>query len=293
MRINDRSKFYFSVKVSEIMKKLVSPGLLFIFVLLCSFIGIKNAAAGAIITNFDRQGTKVTATVATWTEPKGIPNPCYGWSSCSVGPEVDYATYGIGTLVGSCEAGGCIRAEDLRTTADVARRYMETKHLPFTYTFVIGHPNDSAACAGIAYIREPMYRPYVHGDLFPGSICRAIPPDNFRCTLDIPPYIDHGTLSAREVNGNSASVNGKVSCNYDGQLTLSTLSDSGDNVVHLKDNAVISTVTVNNKNATNGLVLKIRENNPINFKVTSTLSSDGTVTSGSYKGNLLVYVNYS
>ncbi|WP_297203666.1 hypothetical protein [uncultured Pluralibacter sp.] len=275
------------------MKKIVSIGLVIILTWLCSFIGIKNAVAVAVITNFNRQGSSVTATVAAWSEPEGIPNPCYGWQTCMVGPDVSYSRHGIGSLVGSCLAGGCIEARNLKTTADVARQYTYMRQLPFTYTFSIDHPEDDAACAGMVYIDRPVIQAGVHGELFPGATCTAIPPDNFRCTLDIPPYIDHGTLSAREVNGSSASVNGKVSCNYDGQFSISTISDSGDNIVHLKDNSVISAVTINGQNATNGLVIKTMRSRPTNIKVNSVLTSDGTVTSGNYKGNIVIYVNYS
>lgn len=263
------------------------------FILLCSMIISYDAIAGAIITNFHRDGNTVTATVAAWTEPEGIPNPCYRWRYCFVGPDVDYSSWGVGSLVGSCNADGCSDIAHEKTTADVAREYISEHPLPFTYTFLIDHTDDTASCAGMVFIAFPKIGDGIHGEIFPGSVCTPVPPDNYQCNLDIPPYIDHGVLGAGSVNGSSVTVIGKVKCNYDGQVMLSTVSDSGDNIVHLKDNSVISTVTVNGKNAKDGLILETKKNQMLDVRVNSTLTSDGTVTSGSYKGNLLVYVNYN
>lgn len=275
------------------MRYIVMAFFVFILTLLCLFMGIKNASAGAVITNFHRDGNKVTATVAAWSEPGKVPNPCYGWISCYVGPDVTYTKWGTGSLAGSCYAGGCIEASSLLTTADIARKYRQEHPLPFTYTFQIDHTEDSAACAGMVYVSAPKNEPWLHGQILPGTICAVIPPNNYQCSLNIPPYINHGTLSSDEINGNSASVTGEVRCNYGGLLIISTLSDSGDNIVHLKENTLISTVTVNGKNATGGLVLEAKKDQPVNVNISSTLSLYGHIDSGSYSGSLIVYVNYS
>lgn len=275
------------------MKNIINKYFLSFFIFLCSMISSCNATAGAIVTNFHRNDGTVTATVAAWTEPEGIPNPCYGWSSCYVGLDVDYAGYGIGGLYGSCQAHGCLNIEGLKTTADVARGYKKIHPLPFTYTFHVTNSDDSTTCAGMVFIDKPSRYDDEQAELFPGSVCTPIPPDNYQCSLTIPPYIDHGVLGAESLNGNSVSVIGEIKCNYDGQMTISTISDSGDNIVHLKGDSVISTITVNEKNAKDGLILKTMKNRAVDVRVKSTLTSDGTVTSGSYKGNILIYVNYS
>ena len=275
------------------MKNIMNECFLSFFILLCSMISSCNATAGAIITNFHRSDSTVTATVAAWTEPEGIPNPCYGWSSCYVGPDVDYAGHGIGGLYGSCNAGGCLAIENLKTTADVARGYKKQHLLPFTYTFHIIDFYNSTTCAGMVFIKEPSLDSHAHAEPFPGSACTTVPPDNYQCSLTIPPYIDHGVLGAESLNGNSMTVIGKIKCNYSGQMTISTISDSGDNIVHLKGDSLISTITVNEKNAKDGLILKTMKNQTVDVRIKSTLTSDGTVTSGSYKGNVLMYVNYS
>ncbi|WP_208951748.1 hypothetical protein [Rahnella sp. ChDrAdgB13] len=275
------------------MKKLmISPFVYMIFLaFVIFFTGTTHVIAGAALTDFSRNGSRVSLSVVAWSEAAGVANPCYGYSSCYIGPEVSYTTFGIGGLSGSCDSGACIRAEDLPTLADVAERYKKKHPLPYTAVFNIDHLQDTSSCVGMTFIGTPSYGG--HAVLLPGSTCTVIPPDNSRCSIDIPPYIEHGTLPVSAINGNTASVTGSAVCNFDGEAVITTSADGGTNSIYLNGVNLTSQIEVNGHNATEGIVFNVLANQPSTLTFTSTLRANGLISSGEYSGTAIVYVNYN
>lgn len=270
--------------LSPVMSSITMPLILF-------FASTTYVNAGAALSNFSRNYNRVSLSVIAWSEAKGVANPCFGWSSCYVGPDVRYSRFGIGGLYGSCiESGACVRAEDLPTLADVAKRYKQKHPLPFNVSFNIDHLEDTASCIGMAYINYPSLSAI--GKLVPGSACVVIPPDHKYCEINIPAYIEHGTLSASVINGNTASVAGSFTCNYKGRAKIFTVADGGTNHVRLNVSNLISEVKINEHDATQGVVLKVSANQLTPLNVTSTLKSSGSIPPGNYSGSVIVYINY-
>lgn len=268
--------------------RVVNPIILFIIIIF--FVRPAYVIAGAALTDFSRNGSTVSLSVVAWSELAGVPNPCYGYSSCYVGPDVRYSAYGIGGLYGSCmEANACVRAEDLPTLADIAERYKKKHPLPYSVTFTIDHLEDKSSCIGMVYIDKPSFAG--HAKLLPGSTCVVIPPNKTRCEVNIPPYIQHGTLSTKEINGNTVSVIGSVICNYSGTAMISISADA-DNVIYLNDSKMVSEVKINGENPASGITLDVSTNNSAPLSITSTLRSNGVIVAGKYTGSALFYVNY-
>lgn len=250
-----------------------------------------RALAGAALTDFERVGRGVSLSVVAWSEAPETPNPCYGYATCYVGPDVRYSQYGIGGLQGSCESGACSRVEDLRTLAEVAERYKNEHPLPYRATFNIDHLEDTSSCIGMSYIDRPSLAG--HAILIPGSTCSIIPPDNNRCEIDMPPYIEHGTLPPNAVNGSTASVGGTAVCNYDNDVIINTSADAGKNVVYLNGASLSSRITVNNQDATDGIVLKVKANQQFPVTIKSTLMAHEIISPGAYSGSFILYINYN
>lgn len=109
------------------------------------------------------------------------------------------------------------------------------------------------------------------------------PPGSIVCsTTDV--TVDHGTLTAEEYNGNSATGTGQISCTggdatVDLSLTPSTIDLS---------NGTQSKLTLANQQAEETAELK--ENDPYPFTVTSTLSAAGPVPGGEFHGSTVIIV---
>jgi len=266
----------------------VNPIILFIIIF---FVRPAYVIAGAALSDFSRNDNTVSLSVVAWSEAAGMANPCYGHSSCYVGPDVRYSKYGIGGLYGSCEeANACVRAEDLPTLADIAERYKREHPLPFSTTFTVDHLEDTSSCVGMVYIDRPSFGG--HAILLPGSTCVVIPPNGSRCEINIPPYIQHGTLSTARINGNTASATGSITCNFSGTAAVSISADEASNVIYLNGSKMVSEVQINGTNPDGSVILNVSANNPTPLNITSTLKSNGVVVAGKYTGTALFYVNY-
>lgn len=233
--------------------------------------------------------TCVVQRIQSWDESPSAINPCYGWSSCYIGPDVSYSQGTGGELGNSCKAGNCIEISKLRTAKEVMLAYKEKLGIPFTtQEFSLAGPG---VCVGLMYINRPSDGT-TQGTLWPNSFCGKLPPPNTQCRFSLPTEIDYGTLNAYELNGQSRQIQGTVGCTRYISVTMIATSTTGERNVYLNSQRnFYSELSINGKDAYNGV--KIDVNGRTNFQFGSSLFANGDVAAGAYSGTAVVLLTYN
>ncbi|MGQ8708711.1 MrpH family fimbial adhesin [Serratia sp. TSA_198.1] len=261
----------------------------FVFFIVCN-----NAQAGAYVNLISMLPGRVVLEITAWDEPEGIPNPCYGYQQCYVGPDVMYKSWNPG-LDGSCRvAKACLEgAQKYRTTADVRRAYLAIKKLPYRAEFPIDY---EATCVGLMYAGWLTSGRNGDGKPFPNSFCGKLPPPNQVCSVTMnSAIIEHGTLLNSELNGSRKDISGSVSCAIPEKVKITAFSaDSGSNDVRLGSQGLYAKLFVNGKPAAGGDEVSINESNGTSsFMFSSVLNDSGSnIRAGKYVGNAIVVVNF-
>ncbi|MBF7997768.1 hypothetical protein [Rahnella laticis] len=247
--------------------------------------------AGAYVLPVSYVGTRVVQKIVAWDEPDNAKNPCYGWSSCYLGPDVKYPSIGPG-LYGSCiESGNCIRIEKYETTKQVADAWKNAKGIPWVsneYTVT----NTEGTCVGVFYIQSPSIVDTDASSLFPGSVCGKLPPPNVSCNIAMPESIDFGVITNENNQNFTKSITGSLSCSASTPIKVFAQSTTGEKDLYLNSGkTLVASVLLNNSNAFTGISMT---GTPATTSLTlqSTLSVKGQVSAGDYSGSILVYIAY-
>ncbi|WP_213322883.1 MrpH family fimbial adhesin [Klebsiella aerogenes] len=253
---------------------------------------IPELHAGAYVLPVSYVGTRVIQKVVAWDEQDNIQNPCYGWSACYLGPDVQYPKSGPG-LYGSCiDGNNCIRIERYQTTKQVADAWKKAKGVPWTsneYNVM----NSQGTCVGMFYIEKPVMGYSNESALFPDSVCGKLPPVNISCSITMPSTINFGTISNEKNQKFTKSISGSLSCTGGSTyLKVYTQSTTGEKNLYLnRDKTLVTTMLLNNSDAFSGINMK-GSTSATPLTLQTTLSVSGRVEAGDYSGNILVYLAY-
>ncbi|SFU57229.1 pilus assembly protein [Xenorhabdus koppenhoeferi] len=241
----------------------------------------------------ERGRTYATMEIIAWTEEEGIPNPCYGWNQCYVGPDVQYQDNNPG-MQGACkDTDSCLKNAHLyQTTADVMRAYKKKFALPFKTRFPI-MPLDSK-CIGLFYAHTTSSR---FGDArqYPGSTCGKLPPPRQSCSIDVPAEISYGELTASEVNNATRQATGYVRCNLAGEITVLGMSKDRQEKIYLDSGQKLySTLKVEDKEGLKGARIFVEKGfAPKSFTLTSQLHALSQPRAGKYEGTAIILLSYN
>lgn len=241
----------------------------------------------------DWLGVRVEQRIIAWSEDDNTLNPCYGLPECWVGPDVLYPRRTPG-LYGSCiEAGNCLQIGGYRTRKEVAEAYNQKFPLPHNFTFTIA--SSDATCVGLFYIRtRPTMSTAGQGIKWPGSTCGKLPPINQHCSINLPPTIDHGSLSNNNLNGSKKSITGSINCTQAGALKLYSHSSTGEKNIYLNSEKTLYSMTfINGQDGWGGAYINTSGNNLSSpFTFTSELETSGNVKPGNYSGSAVVLLSF-
>ncbi|MGI3477183.1 hypothetical protein ACRU1U_20085, partial [Providencia stuartii] len=262
--------------------------------LLVSF-SINKSFAGADVAAVE-VGTgrypPITMDIISWTEDDNAPNPCYNSAECWIGPDVLYSD-GNPSLSGSCfDFNNCIEISSYRYAREVMEEYRKVFGIPYSATYIID--SDDYTCVGLFYTEGRPTAGVRVAKIWPNSTCGRIPPINLQCDFSLPHEIDHGILRARELDGNTITDYGTASCNNNAsfKLYVTSASGGGRNIKLTPSGSLFSIITVNDKDAWNGLNVNLSANSPLTFKFASTLRTNGDVDAGSYSGDAIFTLSY-
>ncbi|MBG5898546.1 hypothetical protein I5E15_18630 [Providencia stuartii] len=265
----------------------------YLFYPLLILISIHKSFAGAQVAVTD-VGTgrypPVTMDIISWTEDDSDLNPCYNAEQCWIGPDVLYSD-GPPSLSGSClDFHNCIEISSYRYASEVRDKYQEVFGIPHSSTYFID--SDDYTCVGLFYIPHAPIPGMRDAMLWPNSTCGNIPPINLQCEFIIPPEIDHGSLKARDLNGNTSAIYGTAYCNNSADFRLYITSSTGQKDVQLTPSgSLLSRVTVNDQAGWQGIPISLGPEE-VTFKVESTLITNGDVDAGSYSGDVILTLSY-
>ncbi|MGJ3355856.1 MrpH family fimbial adhesin [Providencia sp. Je.9.19] len=141
-------------------------------------------------------------------------------------------------------------------------------------------------CVGIFVARKQRQG---SAKMLPGGICGIAPPPAGKCyfasvgnnTLEL----DHGSLNADELNGNTVSSMFSIMCNKDMGVRVS--SNLQQNYVSLRpNNELQSMVTLNDQPASVGVLVSAQANRGTPIIVKSILRTSGSVAPGKFSGRI-------
>lgn len=262
------------------------------FLFLCS--GISSVFCGAYMLPVSYQNDIVVQSLVSWSEDEWDLNPCYGWLSCFLGPDVKYPQHHPG-LYGSCvESKNCIRIERYRTASEVLRAWRESKGVPWKaapYKVL----NSRGACVGLFYIASPgIHR--TDSMLWPKSHCGAIPPQNANCKISPDNLIlDFGVMNARSLNGERTSSNLYITCNLKISLKIyaKEVISGNEKILFNKDNNFYSIIDFDWLDSFSGVRYNIMPRVPTTVNVGATLYSLNTPGAGRYFGTAIMFISYN
>ncbi|MBD2810429.1 pilus assembly protein [Xenorhabdus sp. Vera] len=241
----------------------------------------------------ERGQTYATMEIIAWTEEEGIPNPCYGWSQCYVGPDVQYQDNNPG-MQGACkDTDSCLKNAHLyQTTADVMRAYKKKFALPFKTRFPIMPLNSK--CVGLFYANRT-FPGFGDARQYPGSTCGKLPPPKQVCEISVPSEIAYGELTAPEVNNATRSVTGQVRCKLTGEIEVLGMSKDRQEKIYLdSEQQLYSTLQINDKEGLKGARIFTRKGYVAqNFTLTSKLHALSQPKAGKYEGTAIILLSYN
>jgi len=121
--------------------------------------------------------------------------------------------------------------------------------------------------------------------------CRRVATPALQCTFTGNTTIDHGTLSDNDVDGAKASTLLDVQCRGVATVNVSASRTNSSGVKLKTDGSLYSKVTINGKDATDGINLYVSDSQPSRLDITSTLNSSGTVTPGVFSGSTVITIS--
>lgn len=264
--------------------------------LIVIFLMARTAYAGAYVQLINKNGWAVTGQVTAWPEnDDNESNPCYGWSSCYVGIDVQYESGGpgLGNSCGSDNAGCIADAQKYATRGELRKAFQSKLGIPYTSSFLISG-NSPAVCMGLFYISEKNGLINNAVSVYPGTICGPFPVTPQECSITGPSELDHGTLSNdADLTLSYSSGNIEVSCLLEADIKIFTYSTDGiaDKIYLDSEKNIYATLTVDGQASDTGVSTHVQENNvPKTLVLKSQLH--GTPAAGEYSGNAVVLLSY-
>lgn len=252
--------------------------------------------AGAYVQLVSKNGDMVTGQVTAWPEnDDNEANPCYGWSSCYVGIDVEYESGGpgLGNSCGSNNAGCISDAQKYATRGELRQAFQKKLGIPYTSSFRISSLS-SVNCMGLFYIPEKTSVITNTSAIYPGSICGSFPEPSQECSITGPAELDHGTLSNdADLTSSYSTGDIEVSCLLEADIKIFTYSTDGiaDKIYLDSEQNIYATLTVNGQPSDTGVPVHVLGNKtPKKLVLQSQLH--GTPTAGEHSGNAVVLLSY-
>lgn len=260
------------------------------FMFYCLFLLSPPAMAGAYMLPVSFVGLRVVQSLVAWDESPSDLNPCYGWRSCFIGPDVKYSTRFPG-LYGSCiESKNCLRIENFRTAKEVEIAWKQSFGIPWTSQPYTVNPGQ-ASCVGLFYIQTPSLAG--GAALWPHSVCGKLPPQNQSCEVNLPRVIDFGTLSQNEISGVERTINGTLGCTQSGTVKIYSQSTFGEGKVYFNNSKnFYSTLFLDGNSAWAGVDYHLTGGTQRNINLKAILTANEDVRPGPFSGQAIVYIAY-
>lgn len=151
-----------------------------------------------------------------------------------------------------------------------------------------GVPVDRKVCISYMHTRTG---PTIGGGFGPMGSCVVAQPRPPRCEVQGDLNIDHKMLSEDQLQGAMASTQLSLLCQQTSNIIVSIGRPDPLGVSLRSDGSLYSILTVNGKNAENGIVIPVSKNQTTPFTVSSMLNAIGRVTPGPFNGSTTITIS--
>ena len=128
-----------------------------------------------------------------------------------------------------------------------------------------------------------------YANMRPVVSCAPVKRPPVRCDIGGVAAIDHKTLSDIALDGAQASTQLSLKCMGDADVIIKA-SRTNAHGVSLRGDSLYSEVKINDKDATDGIIMTVTNNLDFPIKVSSTLKTRGTVAPGPFSGFSVITV---
>ena len=258
-------------------------------VLLFGFISRAHATATFVVTSIVSEGgfTRISYTLSGWSlEDSGL-SACGGTNrNCQVRPEL--------RLVGSQNSGDQWSVTTALnrpvTFGDILRELNSMGvFMPYSDSYLI----ESAADLTGGCMVYTTSSGNMGGPAYDLTNCVPLRPPTppVQCSISGNATVDHRALSGSELNGAQASTRLNVRCNASASISVRAARTNTWGVRLRNDDSLYSVVTINTRDATNGINMSVTNNLDSPLNIISTLVTRGAVAPGPFSGSTVITVS--
>lgn len=127
-------------------------------------------------------------------------------------------------------------------------------------------------------------------DIYPFTLCAPVKPVSIDCDINGNTTIDHKTLLDNALEGVQAWTQLTLKCKGDASVIIKATRTNAYGVRLKNDDSLYSEVKINGMDATDGIDIKVTNNQGPPINITSTLKTRGVVAPGPFSGSTVVTV---
>ena len=156
--------------------------------------------------------------------------------------------------------------------------------IPYKSSFILEREYGKASCLSLALSR-------ISGrDIYPFTVCAPVKPVPVECTINGNTTIDHKTLLDNAIDGAQAWTQLTLRCAGNTSVLVKATRTNAYGVRLKHDDSLYSDVKINGIDATDGIDIKVTNNQSPPINITSTLKTRGVVAPGPFSGYTVVTV---
>ncbi|SDU99626.1 MrpH family fimbial adhesin [Pseudomonas mucidolens] len=161
--------------------------------------------------------------------------------------------------------------------------------VPFYGSTLVPHASaNNRLCISFSFSQTG---PNIGGGVSLFGPCTKVVPPSLQCEIKGDTTINHRNLPDNALNGAKASTQLDLQCRGPASVTVSASRTNSSGVQLRSDGSLYSRVTINGKDATTGINVKVSDGLTTKLDITSTLSSSGTVAPGEFSGSTVITIS--
>lgn len=269
------------------------------FLLLC---GAPMQAQAAIVINttetqYEPGGVRYSFTVQDWSQDYGETNPCMQYAP---GETICRVSIAVNKRPGIYDpVGWYYRTWELPVkTGGSASLYLlyldllglgQAFWIPLSSSILVPYQNaGNELCVTFTYSKVGNG---AGGDKGLFGPCTRVATPPLKCEIKGNPTINHKNLPDNALDGVKASTQLSLKCLGPASVTVSASRTNSFGVQLRSDNSLYSKITVNGKDATEGINIPVDGGLASPLNITSTLVTRGTVLPGAFSGSTVITVS--
>lgn len=239
-------------------------------------------------SNYESGGVRYNFVVSNWTSNDNSPSPCssddISLTSCSI-----RLTANRGDRIVESSGTKYLWEVPVRQRSSMGELLSDLQNkgfrVPFDGSLLIPHASSGNDLCISFFVARTGSHGAVYGPFGP---CTPVSTPPLQCELEGNTTIEHGNLPDNKLNGAKALTLLELRCKGPSNVTVSASRTNYLGVQLRSDGSLYSKITVNGKDATDGITFPVEYDWPRLLNITSTLSTQGTVAPGTFSGSTII-----